>query len=179
MSPSALRPDWALLIYTVPATPSRKRAAVWREVKRLGAIYLRDGVCVLPDTASARAGLETLSQRVVELGGQSAVVWQAQLAASRADALLAEFAQAREAEYADIVAAATDLLRHLEHEAQHHGLDRAERVSLLADLNRLDRWLDADRRAGLSGPGRCGQRRRHAGRVPGGASAAPAARRHC
>ena len=106
MGPSALRPDWALLIYTVPATPSRKRAAVWREVKRLGAIYLRDGVCVLPDTASARDGLEALSQRVVELGGQSAVVWQAQLAACAADALLAEFAQAREAEYADIVAAA-------------------------------------------------------------------------
>jgi hypothetical protein len=141
MSRRALSPDWTLLVYTVPATPSRKRAAVWREVKRLGAIYLRDGVCVLPDTAAARAGLEALSQRVGELGGQSTVVWQAQLAPSNADALFAEFAQARQAEYADVGAAAAGLLRHLEQEAQHHGLDRAALTSLLADQNRLERWL--------------------------------------
>src|SRR4051794_41175045 len=119
MSQRAHGPDWALLIYTVPAAPSRKRAAVWREVKRLGAIYLRDGVCALPDTDPARAGLEALSERVATLGGQGTIVWQAQLAASRAAALRAEFAQARQAEYADIGAAATDLLRHLEHEAHH------------------------------------------------------------
>src|SRR3954470_10090307 len=90
---------WTMLIYTVPAQPTRKRAAVWREVKRLGAVYLRDGVCVLPDTESARAGLEALSQRVVELGGQGTIVGQAQLSAVRAEALLTEFAQARHAEY--------------------------------------------------------------------------------
>jgi hypothetical protein len=33
---------------------------VWREVKKLGALYLRDGVCILPERAetiaAARAG---------------------------------------------------------------------------------------------------------------------------
>ena len=133
--------QWALLVYTVPATPSRKRAAVWREVKHLGALYLRDGVCVLPDTAAARAALEALGRQVMELGGRCTMVWQAQLAAERVEALLGELAQARQAEYADIGAAAADLLHHLQQEAQHHGLARAERVSLLADLKRLERWL--------------------------------------
>jgi polyhydroxyalkanoate synthesis regulator phasin len=90
---------------------------------------------------AARAGLEALHRQVGELGGQSTLVWQAQLAADRADALLRELAQARQAEYTEIEAAATDLLRHLQLESQHHGLDRAERVSLLADLKRLERWL--------------------------------------
>jgi hypothetical protein len=132
---------WAVLVYTVPATPSRKRAAVWREVKRLGALYLRDGVCVLPDTAAARAGLNALGRQVKELGGQGTMVWQAQLAAERAESLLGELAEARQAEYAEIGAAAADLLHYLQQEAQHHGLARAERVSLLADLKRLERWL--------------------------------------
>ena len=35
--------SWLLLIYTVPSQPSRKRAAVWRDVKKAGAVYLRDG----------------------------------------------------------------------------------------------------------------------------------------
>jgi hypothetical protein len=132
---------WTMLIYTVPAQPTRKRAAVWREVKRLGAVYLRDGVCVLPDVESARAGLEALSQRVAELGGQSTVVGQAQLSAATTEALLTEFAQARQAEYTEIGAAAADLLHHLQREALHHGFDRAELVGLHADLTRLERWL--------------------------------------
>src|SRR5919202_1592984 len=77
---------WALLIYTVPASPTSKRAAVWREVKRLGAVYLRDGVCALPDTAGARAGLEALAGRVQELGGEATVARGADLSSPTAEA---------------------------------------------------------------------------------------------
>ena len=45
---------WLLLIYTVPAEPSRKRAAIWRELKKVGAPYLRDGVCILPERPETR-----------------------------------------------------------------------------------------------------------------------------
>jgi hypothetical protein len=138
-SPSS---DWTLLVYTVPASPTRKRAAVWREVKRLGALYLRDGVCGLPDVESARTGLQALSERVAELGGQSTLVWQAQLSSTSDAALRENLAQARQAEYAEIDEAATDLLHHLEREAQHHEFNRAAVASLLADLNRLERWLE-------------------------------------
>src|SRR3954468_13822587 len=75
---------WALLVYTVPAKPTRKRAAVWREVKRLGALYLRDGVCALPATAVARSQLEALAARVKELGGQSVLATTASLDAAAA-----------------------------------------------------------------------------------------------
>jgi len=90
---------------------------------------------------SARAGLETLSERVAELGGQGTLVWQAQLSPPTAEALLTELARARQAEYDEIRAAAADLLRHLQQEEQHHDVDRAERASLLGDLSRLERWL--------------------------------------
>jgi hypothetical protein len=33
---------WLLLIYRVPSEPSRLRAAVWRRIKSLGAIYLQN-----------------------------------------------------------------------------------------------------------------------------------------
>ncbi len=132
---------WALLVYTVPATPSRKRAAVWREVKRLGAHYLRDGVCALPDTGAARAGLEALADRVVALGGQAAVVREGRLPAATAAALLIELAQARRAEYSEVATAAAALLRHLRQEADHHALGRVERAGLAGDLGRLERWL--------------------------------------
>ncbi|MGH2561215.1 MAG: Chromate resistance protein ChrB, partial [Thermomicrobiales bacterium] len=45
----SLPATWALLIYVLPSHPSRLRAAVWRDVKRAGAVYLRDGACALPE----------------------------------------------------------------------------------------------------------------------------------
>ena len=41
--------QWLVLIYTLPPEPTRKRAFVWRELKKIGAVYLRDGVCLLPE----------------------------------------------------------------------------------------------------------------------------------
>src|SRR5215218_10104108 len=143
MNGAGATPDkWALLIYTVPASPTRKRAAVWRQVKRLGALYLRDGVCVLPDTAAARTGLEALAGRVQALGGHSTVVRSACLSPATAEALRAGLLRAREAEYADVAEVAADLLQHIRQEAEHHLFDYGARANVAGDLGRLQRWLE-------------------------------------
>ena len=49
--------SWLLLIYKVPTEPARQRAAVWRRVKALGAVYLQDGVAALPASPSAVGAL--------------------------------------------------------------------------------------------------------------------------
>jgi hypothetical protein len=142
LSPNGEHPAaWTLLFYTLPASPTRKRAAVWREVKRLGALYLRDGVCVLPDTQAARGNLEALAERVHELGGQGTLIWSAQLSPASATALHAEFVEARQAEYREVTDAALELLQHMRAEAAHHSFGRAVRLSLGGDLGRLERWL--------------------------------------
>jgi hypothetical protein len=140
-SAPAGRDTWVLLIYTVPAKPTRKRAAVWREVKRLGALYLRDGVCALPDTDTARAGLESLAERVQELGGEATVAREAQLDAAAAEALAGDWRRARAAEYDDVAREAAGLLCHIQEESTHHSFGRAELTSLTGDLGRLERWL--------------------------------------
>ncbi|HZU04631.1 MAG TPA: Chromate resistance protein ChrB [Chloroflexota bacterium] len=132
---------WVLLVYTVPAAPSRKRATVWREVKRLGALYLRDGVCALPEAGAARAGLEALAERVRELDGQATIVWNACLSPATAALLSTEWTRSRQLEYAEVAEAAADLLRHIERETEHHAFERAELMSLNGDLARLERWL--------------------------------------
>ena len=37
--------NWLLLTYKVPAEPAKKRIAIWRRLKGMGAIYLQNGVC--------------------------------------------------------------------------------------------------------------------------------------
>ena len=43
---------WRTLIYRVPAEPASKRVSVWRDLKRLGALYLQQCVCIVPDLAN-------------------------------------------------------------------------------------------------------------------------------
>src|SRR5215217_6872946 len=69
------RPRWVLLVYRLPREPSRHRVAVWRKLRDLGALYLKDGVAALPEDAVTREQLEWLQLRVREAGGE-ATLWE-------------------------------------------------------------------------------------------------------
>jgi DNA topoisomerase IB len=115
---------------------------VWREVKRLGALYLHDGVAVLPDTAATRAGFERLAERIEALDGQATLIWEARISSPTAAALLDELARARRAEYAEVETALAALDEHVGREALHRHFSRQELVGLAKDLSRLERWLE-------------------------------------
>jgi hypothetical protein len=135
-----LSTTWLLLIYTVPAQPSRKRAMVWREIKKLGAVYLRDGVCVLPEQPGTMSNLRSLASRIEEMDGQACLVQGAQLEANRVETLKAEFRAGRAEEYAEISREAEQLLAHIARETEHRDFTYAEVEELEQDLSKLKRW---------------------------------------
>lgn len=45
--------------------------AIWREIKRVGAVYLRHGVCSVPERPDTRAAFAAIADLVGELGGQA------------------------------------------------------------------------------------------------------------
>ncbi len=59
------RVGWMVLILRLPSEPSRHRVAVWRELRRVGAIQLGQGSWALPD---APPFTETID-RIVEIVG--------------------------------------------------------------------------------------------------------------
>jgi hypothetical protein len=52
------------LIYRMPTKPTAGRVAVWRSLKKAGAVYLQDSACVLPDTDEIRAELDPVLKRI-------------------------------------------------------------------------------------------------------------------
>ncbi|MBI4505831.1 MAG: hypothetical protein HY691_09875 [Chloroflexi bacterium] len=149
-----MAPTWLLLVYTVPAAPSRKRAAVWRAVKSAGAVYLRDGVAALPERPASRQALAAVAALVERLGGQATLVEGARLDPQRAAALAEEARQARAAEYADLAGEAERFLAHLRAEVAHRELGAVDRAALAADLAKLERWAAQVRaRDYLAAPG--------------------------
>jgi len=130
---------WVLLIYTVPSEPSRKRAFIWRELKKVGAIYLRDGVCALPERDSTMTALRAIAAKVEEFGGHATIVEAARLAAARSEAIIAQSCTARVAEYAEIAHDAAQFLQHIRHETAHRDFTFGELTDLAQDLSKLKR----------------------------------------
>ncbi|MGW6928428.1 Chromate resistance protein ChrB [Lentzea sp. NPDC054927] len=96
--------QWVLLSYRIPREPSTPRITVWRKLKRLGVAQLGDGLVALPADARTREHLEWIAEEVLEADG-SAMVWLAQPASLDQERQLAQtMADARAAEYANVLA---------------------------------------------------------------------------
>jgi hypothetical protein len=97
---------WILLSSRLPREPSRLRLAIWRRLKRLGAVLIHDAVWVLPADARTREALEWLAEEIEEQGG-TAWVWEATgLAAEQDRRAVERFRTEAEARYAEIGASA-------------------------------------------------------------------------
>jgi ChrB-like protein len=65
--------DWVLLTYRLPREPSTPRIALWRALRRLGAVQVLDGLVALPADSRTREQLDWLADDVVQAGGEAAV----------------------------------------------------------------------------------------------------------
>src|SRR5919108_149252 len=94
---------WLLLLYRIPREPAAPRVAVWRKLKRLGALLLHDAVWVLPVTPWTAEQFRWIAAEIVEAGGD-AMVWEARLALGQDERMVEQFAAQVDAPYAEILA---------------------------------------------------------------------------
>jgi len=133
-----------LLSYRLPREPSTPRIALWRSLRRLGALQIGDGLAALPLDDRTREQLEWLAESVDESGGD-ALVFLAEPSSRREQrALETKLSQAIDADYTRLREAAAA--------AEAHG-PRSRRRS----LQRLRRQFEEIRaRDYLGSPGRRG-----------------------
>jgi hypothetical protein len=94
---------WVLLVYKIPREPTSSRAAVWRKLKRLGALLLHDAVWVLPATAWTREQFQWLAVEIGELGGET-YLWESRLLLNgQAEELVHQFQTRVEIAYQEIL----------------------------------------------------------------------------
>jgi hypothetical protein len=95
-----------LLAYRLPREPSTPRIALWRAVRRLGAVQLLDGLVALPADSRTREQLEWLADGVLEAGGEASVWLGSPGSAAQERALAARMQAAVDEEYDRLVSAA-------------------------------------------------------------------------
>jgi hypothetical protein len=134
--------DWLLLIYTVPSQPTRKRAYVWRELKKLGSLYLRDGVALLPHRSDLETRLHEIADRIEEYEGTADIVAAPPFPPERNAAIIARFQEERLAEFRELHHACVRFLRDVLHEVDADDFGFPDVDNLDSELARLHRWYE-------------------------------------
>jgi DNA-binding transcriptional regulator PaaX len=130
---------WLLLIYRIPSEPTRLRAAVWRRLKGLGAIYLQNSAAALPASPAAERALRKLRHEILTMPG-TAVLLSCSALAGEAE-VRAQFQAARDDEYAEIVDKCQDFMGELAKEYRGEHFTYAELEENEEDLAKLRNWF--------------------------------------
>lgn len=134
---------WLLLTYKVPSQPSNARVSVWRDLRRLGAFYLQQAVCVLPATPAVAQALAAIRGKVDKLGGTSFCAVLTDLEPAEHQQIVQGLLGAAERDYAEIVEECeTKFFKEIEFERFRRNYTFEETEEVGQDLEKLRRWLD-------------------------------------
>ena len=131
---------WLVLVVRVPAEPSRHRVAVWRELRKIGAVPLGQGAWAAPDVPGFAGGVSRVGELAARGGGQLVVLQAAGRSAEDADWLEAAFTALRQEEWTEFIADCGKFDAEIDKEFALQKLTMAELEEEEQTLERLRRW---------------------------------------
>jgi hypothetical protein len=147
---------WFLLTYRLPADRSSARVAVWREVRRSGALQLQQSVIAFPDAEPFARAVARIRAAVDEVGG-SAVALRAEPLDGADDARLqTAWNQARAEEYGELISECEKLVAEIDEEFAKQKFTLAELDEEEAELDKLKRWHERIKARDVCGCDRAG-----------------------
>jgi hypothetical protein len=141
--------SWRVITYRLPVEPSRHRVAVWRELRRLGAVALQQGTWAVPDGEPFDTGFAQVVEAIKAAGGQPVVMTVAEEAS--AAQLEALFTAQRDAEWGEFLSDCGKYETELAGEIEKGKLTLAELDEEEQSLDRLRRWYRTIRARDLFG----------------------------
>jgi hypothetical protein len=142
---------WLLAVYRLPSDRSSARVAVWREVRRSGALQLQNSVVAFPDTKEFRTALARVRAAVAAVDG-TVVAMRAEPLDGEDDAqLIAAWNGARAAEYAELASECDKLVAEIDKEFAKEKFTLAELDEEEAELEKLEAWHDRIRMRDVHG----------------------------
>lgn len=138
--------SWLVLTYKVPAEPGKKRLAVWRKVKSLGAVYLQNGVCVLPKTDDHQRRLKIIENEIAEMGGEAVLMESSGADRAQEEKIIARFNAERNEAYTEFIERCDGFEAEIARESAAGKFTYAELEENDEDLRKLRTWFEKIRK---------------------------------
>jgi len=150
---------WLLLTYKVPSEPAARRIAVWRKLKGMGAVYLQNGVCLLPKTDDHVRRLKMLENDIAEAKGESVILETVALDQAQENKVIERFKADRNEAYVEFLDKCDDFEREVAKEIAASHYTYAELEENDVDLKKLRGWLAKIERLDFYGAARAEEAR--------------------
>jgi DNA-binding transcriptional regulator PaaX len=131
---------WLVLVVRLPAEPTRHRVAVWRELRRAGAVLLGQGVWTLPDVPVFADGIARTLALAERGDGEVTVLTAVGRGAPDAARLEALFTADRDQEWSEFLADCAKFDAEIDKEIRIGKFTIAELEEEEHSLERLRRW---------------------------------------
>ena len=132
-----------LLVYRMPATPTAGRVAVWRNLKKIGAVYLQDSACVTPDTAALRRELSPILERIDAAEGRYHLLPLRKLPLDEEQKLVSLFVEQTADHYREIIEnCEVNFAKEIEFEHFRKNFTYEEAEEIRMDFEKICTWFE-------------------------------------
>lgn len=149
---NALQIGWLVAVVRVPSEPSRHRVAVWRELRRAGAVQLSPGTWALPQVDANREVLERVRAIATDASGEATVMRVVGADSDDDIRLRAAYGAARTQDWEELSTDCDNLLAEIARQIAQGKLTLAALEEQEQSLQRLRRWHRTIRLRDLFGP---------------------------
>jgi hypothetical protein len=132
---------WLLLTVSTAGASATLRVHVWRQLRSLGALYLQQSVCLLPDRPAVVRQIRRLLDRVGRDGGEARLLHVTFADPAERTQIIEEFRSERAVEYAEVLERTPAFLAEIASERARGRATYAEVEESEADLERYRSWL--------------------------------------
>jgi len=94
--------SWILLLFSLPTNRNTERVAVWRRLKKMGAVQIKTSTYLLPDEPAQYEQFQWLAQQIRDYGGDSTLVRAQEIEGLTKEKVIAMFNDARAKDYAEL-----------------------------------------------------------------------------
>lgn len=94
--------SWLLLLFSLPTNRNTERVAVWRRLKKMGALQIKTSTYLLPDETAQYEQFQWLAQQIRDYGGDSTLVRAHEIEGLTKEKVIAMFNDVRAKDYAEI-----------------------------------------------------------------------------
>jgi hypothetical protein len=132
-----------VLVYRMPAKPTAARVAVWRQLKKSGAIYLQQSVCVFPDNHALRKDLDSTLDRITAGKGEYHLLPLRALDAEEKKKLIQQFQEQTSNHYQEIIEnCEINFTKEIEFETFRKNFTYEEAEEIRTEFEKIQAWYE-------------------------------------
>ncbi|HAE41512.1 MAG TPA: chromate resistance protein ChrB [Clostridiales bacterium] len=135
-----MKTDWLIINYNLPTEPSRSRVAIWRGLKKIGAVNIQQSMWILPNNEENYFALQKISQEIESNKGESLLMKSIFFEEKHEERVISLFNNIRDEEYTELIRECDKYLKEIEKEITIEKFTFPELEEEEAEFEKLVSW---------------------------------------